>query len=237
MKFSLLIKDYLTFNQKEQRGIVILLSLYFLLVFATLYFPGIIPEKTIDFTSFEKEISAFEIALAKLDSEELLAKQSKYKNYKKGGFYHAYDTSRRFQKEQKENLIIELNSADTFELQRLRGIGSSFARRIIKYRERLGGFHDKYQVAEVWGMDTARYNKISANLAVNRDSIHKINLNTVTFKELLFHPYFPFEITKAIMLYRKDHKKFTSLDELLSVPGIHDSTYKKIVNYLFLDIQ
>lgn len=189
-------------------------------------------DKPVDFTGFEKEINAFEKELAKLDSQDFQDRQNKYGKFKTANFNGAYDTSRKFQK---ETIIIELNSADTFELQRLHGIGSSFARRIVKYRERLGGFLNKYQVKEVWGMDTARYNKISASLIVNPDSIHKINLNTVTFKELLFHPYFPFEITKAIMIYRKDHKKFNKLDELKSIPGIHDSTYKKIINYLIIE--
>ena len=232
MKAGSLIKDYLTFNQKEQRGIVILLTLYFCLVFATQFFPLVIADKPVDFRGFEKEINAFEKELAKLDSQELKAKQDRYLKFNGTNYHSAYDTSRKFQK---ETIIIELNSADTFELQRLHGIGSSFARRIVKYRERLGGFLNKSQVREVWGMDTARYNKISENLIVNPDSVHKINLNTVTFKELLFHPYFPFEITKAIMIYRKDHKKFIKLDEIKSIPGIRDSTYKKIINYLIIE--
>jgi competence ComEA-like helix-hairpin-helix protein len=235
MKAGTLIKDYLTFNQKEQRGVIVLLTLYFCLVFMTLFFPLFFSDKPVDFTGFEKEITAFEKDLTRLESLDLQAKQKKYGNYNFVKSNGVYDTNNKFQKGPKEILIIELNAADTFELQRLHGIGSSFARRIVKYRERLGGFLDKSQVREVWGMDTARYNKISANLTVNPDSVHKINLNTVTLKELLFHPYFPFEITKAIMIYRKEHKKFNKLDELKSIPGIRDSTYKKIINYLLID--
>ncbi|MCX6268616.1 MAG: helix-hairpin-helix domain-containing protein [Bacteroidetes bacterium] len=70
--------------------------------------------------------------------------------------------------------MVELNSADTFELQQLRGIGPGFARRIVNYRERLRGFYDKKQVLEVFGMDTSRYRLIEKNLQVNPDSIHPI---------------------------------------------------------------
>jgi DNA uptake protein ComE-like DNA-binding protein len=64
------------------------------------------------------------------------------------------------------------------------------------------------------------------------DSVHPINLNTVTFKELLAHPYFPFLTTKAIMLYRKDHKVFRSITELKTIPIISDSAYRKMARYL-----
>jgi len=232
LKPGTLIKDYLTFNQKEQKGVVVLLTLYFLLVIATLFLPVLMPDKPVDFNGFEKEINAFEASVAKLDSQEIQAKRERYRNFKGANFSAGYDTTKKFRE---EKIIIELNSADTFELQRLHGIGASFARRIVKYRERLGGYINKSQVREVWGMDTSRYNKIAASLVVNPDSVHKINLNSVTFKELLFHPYFPFEITKALMIYRKDHKKFHSLDELRKIPGISDSTYRKIVVYLYVE--
>jgi DNA uptake protein ComE-like DNA-binding protein len=57
----------------------------------------------------------------------------------------------------------------------------------------------------------------------------------VTFKELLFHPYFPFEVTKAILLYRKDHKKFRSIEELKQVRIINDSIFRKIYPYLMVE--
>ena len=135
----------------------------------------------------------------------------------------------------KELIIIELNSADTFELQRLRGIGSSFAKRIVYYRQRLGGFTDKSQLLEVFGMDTVRYNGVKGNLIVNKDSIHKININDVAFKDLMKHPYFPFGITKAIILYRKDHKLFKNIGELKSIQGINDSIYGKLKVYVKVD--
>ena len=46
-------------------------------------------------------------------------------------------------------VMVELNSADTLELDKIRGIGPAFARRIVKYRERIGGFYKKEQLMEV----------------------------------------------------------------------------------------
>jgi competence protein ComEA len=104
----------------------------------------------------------------------------------------------------------------------------------VNYRERLRGFHDKQQVLEVFGMDTARYQLIEHSLKVNPDSIHPFDLNTVTFKELLHHPYFPFAITKNVMIYRQKNKVFRSLDELKHIGGINDSIFRRMIIYLRL---
>jgi DNA uptake protein ComE-like DNA-binding protein len=75
---------------------------------------------------------------------------------------------------------------------------------------------------------------IEKNLLVNRDSIHPIDLNTVTFKELLRHPYFPFPVTKNIMIYRQKNKVFRSLDELKNIQGVNDSLFRRMIVYLRL---
>ena len=52
--------------------------------------------------------------------------------------------------------VIELNQADTLTLKKIPGIGSTFARRIVGYRELLGGFYTVHQLAEVYGIDEER---------------------------------------------------------------------------------
>lgn len=232
MKLTAIIKDYLTFNRMEQRGIFVLLTLLFLLVIANEVVPFVVTPKPVDLSGFEKDVVAFEKAVRIADSLDEQVRKSRNKKFRSYAAYPVRDSSGRFKAYPKEVFVIELNSADTFELQRLRGIGPAFARRIVKYRERLGGFTDKSQLLEIWGMDTSKYNAIKEHLAVSPDSVHPINLNTVTFKELLAHPYFPFEITKAIMLYRKDHKKFVSAGELKNIKSISDSAYRKMIIYV-----
>jgi hypothetical protein len=52
---------------------------------------------------------------------------------------------------------------------------------------------------------------------------------------LLAHPYFPFEVTKNIMIYRKEHKKFMDIRELLLIKNINDSIFARIVHYVRID--
>jgi DNA uptake protein ComE-like DNA-binding protein len=231
MKLKDIIKDYFSFNRIEQRGLFVLLTILFLLVIANEVIPIVVRSKPIDMRGFEKEVEAFEREVRAADSLDDLARKSKYKKFHSAAGFPR-DSTGAYKPFPEEVLVIELNSADTFLLQKLRGIGPSYARRIVKYRERLGGYINKSQLLEIWGMDTSRYNAIREHLIVNPDSVHRVNLNTVTFKKLLSHPYFPFEITKAIMIYRKDHKKFLSIRELKSIKAISDSAYQKISPYV-----
>jgi len=235
MKISSIIKEYFSFNSKEQRGLFVLISILTGLILSNVFISEVLPKKQMDFSEFAIEVAAFEKEMIFRDSLEKLEKQKKYMMRYSGLVGGNSDTVKRYKSPGNDIFIIELNSADTFDLQRLRGIGPSFAKRIVKYRERLGGYREKSQLLEIFGMDPEKYNEIKDHLTVNADSIRKINLNAVTFKELISHPYFPFEVTKNIMIYRKDHKKFVGTEELLKIKNINDSIYRKIKPYLGID--
>jgi DNA uptake protein ComE-like DNA-binding protein len=72
-------------------------------------------------------------------------------------------------------------------------------------------------------------------LTVNKDSVHPLDLNTVTFKQLLAHPYFPYGTAKAILIYRKEHQRFGDINDLRNIPGINDSVMEKIGPYIRVD--
>ena len=234
MKISSIIKDYFSFNRKEQRGLFVLISVITGLIIADVFISEVLPQKSVDFSGFEKEIMEFEKEVSFRDSVETAekGKRSGGKYYQSSGVQIDSMKTRSFEKDE---LIIELNAADTFDLQRLRGIGPSFANRIIKYRDRLGRYYEKSQLLEVFGMDSERYDRIKDHVMVDPEPIRKINLNSVTFKELMKHPYFPFEVTKSIMLYRKEHKKFNEVQELRSLKYMNDSLFRKINPYIRTD--
>ena len=232
-QFARLAGDYLTYNRTEQRGILVLSLILLGVIIANAVIPSGTFQKTPDFSEFAKEIQAFESAWQQAADSDSIARTLRYQSYR-NRFKGWSGDSVKFKATLKPMVMVELNSADTFELQQLRGIGPGFARRIVNYRERLRGYSEKQQVLEVFGMDTARYQMIEKNLLVNRDSIHPIDLNVVTFKELLRHPYFPFAVTKNIMIYRQKNKNFKSLDELKNIQGINDSIFRRMIIYLRL---
>jgi len=127
---------------------------------------------------------------------------------------------------------IDLNQADTFDLRKIPGIGVALSRRIFNYRERLGGFYDKSQLFEVYGMDSARVEKVSPYLLIEQDDIKKININKADIKEMLKHPYIDYYIAKSIDVHRQKHGRFNRIEELKEAALMYDELFNKLKHYL-----
>ena len=142
----------------------------------------------------------------------------------------AADTSMAFPL--KKNVVIELNSADSLDLQQLRGIGPSFSRRIIKYRDLLGGFYSTAQLLEVYGMDSTKYLGIASQVTVDIEKIRKININKVSIKEMMKHPYIEFYVAKSIINYRNEKGAFTDIAQIREAKLVYNELFLKIEPYL-----
>lgn len=132
----------------------------------------------------------------------------------------------------KKKVVVELNTSDSLDLQQLQGIGPSFARRIIKYRELLGGYSRPEQLMEVYGMDSLRYFNLAQQLSVDKEKIRKININKVSLKEMTKHPYIEFYVAKSIINYRNDNGDFSSVNQILDAKLIYKELFLKIEPYL-----
>ena len=108
--------------------------------------------------------------------------------------YPGPPTRMQYPKKLEKGATIDLNSADTLLLIRVPGIGASFARRIYKYRQMLGGYYVVEQLQEVYGMDRERYDQIAPYfriktapmpIAISRDSIPR-------------HPYLQWRHTRVL---------------------------------------
>jgi competence protein ComEA len=130
--------------------------------------------------------------------------------------------------------IVDINNGDSAAYDGLPGIGGGYARRILKFREKLGGFYKVEQVAETFGLPDSTFQKIKPYLKINGDNIRKININTGTEEELKAHPYIRWQLAKVITEYKKQHGNYKSLDELKKIMIITEETYSKIMPYLSL---
>lgn len=131
-----------------------------------------------------------------------------------------------------EQLKIDLNSADTIELIKLRGVGRGYARRIIAYRQLLGGYHNVDQVLEVYGFPKDLFESISPNIWVDTLSVKKININLVDYQDLRKHPYINEYQAKAIVYYRETIGNINSIDEIIKNKLVDRKSYDRIKNYL-----
>ncbi|MCX6223685.1 MAG: helix-hairpin-helix domain-containing protein [Bacteroidia bacterium] len=128
--------------------------------------------------------------------------------------------------------ILEINSADSIALDELPGIGPAFARRIIKYREKLGGFAYPEQLKEVYGMDSARLAGFIKLISIDTSRIRKMDINKATFKELLAHPYLEYEQVKAIARFRDKKGLLVSTGELWAAGILVDSLWGCLSHYI-----
>ncbi|HEX8608768.1 MAG TPA: helix-hairpin-helix domain-containing protein [Pedobacter sp.] len=132
----------------------------------------------------------------------------------------------------KEAVVVEINGADSASLDDIRGIGPAFALRILSYRERIGGYVNKEQLMEVFGLDSLKYSEIKGQVRVDASSIRKINVNTVTADNLKNHPYLRFKQLNAIVQYRKQHGNYNSIGELAKVVVLPAETIARLAPYL-----
>lgn len=123
---------------------------------------------------------------------------------------------------------IAINSADTTQLQKIPGIGSGYARMIIRYRERLGGFTTMAQVLESGPVPESALQYITIDAA----QVHKLNVNKLSLNQLRRHPYINFYQAKAICEYRRLHGPLHSLEELRFSPDFPPAQIERLKPYV-----
>lgn len=139
-----------------------------------------------------------------------------------------------FNEKPKPKLIVELNQASKEDLMKINGIGDAFAKWIINYRTRLGGFCNINQLLEVWKMDMDKFLTIEPFVQVNSASVQKIKLNTISVEELKKHPYLNWNIANSIIKIRDKKGGFSSIQEIKESVLIDEECFEKLKPYLSL---
>ncbi len=139
-----------------------------------------------------------------------------------------------FKKQAKQITLINLNTADTTEFIKIYGVGAFYAKQIIRYREKLGGFFKKEQLFEVWKMTTDAYDKIKDHVFISEKDVKRININSVTIDELKVHPYLKWNQANSIVKMRIQRNGFKNIEELKESVLIDSETYEKLFPYLSL---
>ncbi len=133
----------------------------------------------------------------------------------------------------KEIEPININTADAAAYQSLRGIGPAYSKRIINFREALGGFTSVNQIADVYGFPDSTFQAIKPFLILEENpTITKIDINSVNKKELAAHPYISFKKAAAIIKYRDRHGAFTSADDIQKLYALSKQDKERIIPYL-----
>jgi DNA uptake protein ComE-like DNA-binding protein len=144
------------------------------------------------------------------------------------------DGASRFEKYERKPppTALDINTADTLLWDRLPGIGPVLAKRIVLFRERLGGFYSVSQVGETYGLADSVFVKIQPFLQLGSVSLRKIDLNETDEKSLADHPYIDTKLARTIIRYRSSHGPFSSVEALKAVALVDEVIYRKLEKYL-----
>ena len=130
----------------------------------------------------------------------------------------------------------DINTADSLLWQQLPGIGGHLAKRIIAFREKLGGFASTEQVSETFGLPDSTFKKIKAKLFIGAGPIRKLNINTATIDEMRAHPYIRYALANAIVQYRIQHGAFMDVSGIKNIMLVTEEVYRKVVPYLSVSV-
>lgn len=132
-------------------------------------------------------------------------------------------------------LCLDLNVCDSIELETLRGVGAVLAKRIVKYRNALGGFYDVSQLKEVYGLSAETFAQIQPYVFLRELKLRPLYVNTASIETLKAHPYLDYYQAKSVYTYRLHHQKIHGMEEMATIPLLDERTCKKIAPYLCFD--
>lgn len=128
----------------------------------------------------------------------------------------------------KQGEMVDANLSDTTQLKKIPGIGSGYARAIVRYRERLGGYYKVEQLLEIEGFPEEALPYVS----LSAPSLKKLNVNRLSVNELRKHPYVNFYQAKAIENYRRLKGNIQSLDDLSLLPEFPPELLERLAPYV-----
>jgi competence ComEA-like helix-hairpin-helix protein len=124
---------------------------------------------------------------------------------------------------------LDINTATIENWKQLPGIGDILAARIVKYRERSGGFVSTEQVRKTYGISDSLFTVILPYLQFRPGSLPAIDINSASAYALRTQLDIPFRDANAIIKYRDLHGPFLSLNDIPKLVPMHDSVSQKLM--------
>lgn len=138
-------------------------------------------------------------------------------------------------KEKKVDKVNDLNLATATDLKTIRGIGDKLSARIVKFRDRLGGFVTNEQLNDVYGLQPDVAKEVLNKFTVMQSpKVKKININISSASEISQLVYISYVIADKIVAYRELNGRINSFDELTTIEGFPSEKLDRITLYLSL---
>ncbi|MGB5238936.1 MAG: helix-hairpin-helix domain-containing protein [Flavobacteriaceae bacterium] len=136
---------------------------------------------------------------------------------------------------EKPEVKSDLNKARAEDLMRINGVGEVLSRRIIKFRDALGGFLTDEQLNDVYGLKGEVAERILNEFTVvSSPEINTISLRDASVEDLAQLVYISYDLARRIVRYRDSIGQIKTLDELTKLQDFPADRINRIKLYLTL---
>ncbi len=136
-------------------------------------------------------------------------------------------------KKRESRPIIDINKATAEDLKKVYGIGEGLSERILKEKDKLGGFVSMEQLGDVWGLSPEVIENLNKDFKVTAlPAVKKFKINQLNVKELMQFPYFKYPIAKAIITFRSMNNGIKNVEDLSKISGFPLDKIEIIALYL-----
>ena len=133
----------------------------------------------------------------------------------------------------RQDNFLQLNTADSSDLVSLPGIGPYYSKKILAYRDKLGGFASREQLLEISGIDRERYGLFADRVTADTNLLKRVSIQEATYEQLARNPYIGGYLARAIIRFR-DENKDKAIDLLaLATANIIKKELYKILKFYF----
>ena len=236
------LKELFSYSRREKNGIIVLMIFVIMIGSINLALPFLLNKPPIQIESLH--IDWGELQPSIVDSIESKSgknidfSEKEYlpaETYGGGGWNTNPKEGNNYVKKVDFKGVIEINTADTAQLMQLKGVGAYFAKKIINYRDRLGGYFSISQIKEIYNFPAELADQIAPQISFNPGLVKKININIVADTVLDNHPYISRVEAKTLVAYRSKHGRFYSCDDLLKSITIKKEVSDRLCPYLVFD--
>ena len=127
----------------------------------------------------------------------------------------------------------DVNLVSAEQLKSIKGVGDVLSKRIVKYRELLGGYVDIEQLGEVYGLEEPAVSTVEKSAFIAKDfRPRKIQINNASVADLMRHPYISNDLAKDIVKFRELNGAIGSETVLAGFKSLDKHNYKKLILYL-----
>jgi DNA uptake protein ComE-like DNA-binding protein len=221
------LKDLLTFSKKEKNGIIFLVTMVVIVGAIQWTLPFFFRKKPIQI-----DIMHYFNDSADKDFQEKATFSHSFEGSAKPRYHDQNYFSKKEKGERWRRLGLPINEVDSTELTLIRGVGIYSARKIIKYRDALGGFIDTAQVRETYNLKPEICDSLLVHTCCFGENLRQIEINQAPDSVLGRHPYIGWKKAKIILAYVQKHGSFSQCSDLIKMRIWSEEEVEALCPYL-----